>query len=184
MCFLGKRRLSIPVIVFAACFVAESSVDGKMSTSLICLDVRMLYVTRRPFPHASAGLGLWKSIFLYINMAAVACNVGLAAMFFYPMRLRKPGEQLILFIIGEHALLLLQTAIYLLIPEEPSDVIDVKYFNRHVLAVLQRRRDQKNLEGPVKSMLNHINLSLNPDNVSSDESDFSEDLRSVRSSMS
>ncbi|CAK9016638.1 unnamed protein product [Durusdinium trenchii] len=142
----------------------------------ICLHLRiyrMLYVTRRPYPHASAGLGIWKSIFLYINKTAVACNVALAAIFFYPMRLQGPGEQLILFIVAEHALLLLQEAVYFFIPEEPSDVISIKYFNRHVLAVLQRRRDQENLIPLQKSVLNHIDLTLNPDGLNSECSDDS-----------
>eukprot|EP00438_Fugacium_kawagutii_P022513 Skav234196 [mRNA] locus=scaffold218:9009:9437:- [translate_table: standard] len=133
---------------------------------------RMLYVARRPLPHATAGLGIWKSILVYTNLAAVTCNVGLASIFFYPMRLRSPGQQLILFIVGEHALLLLQAAVSAFVPEEPSDVIDIKYFNRHVLGVLRtfRRRQSQQLVPPVTSNLDSINLSLNPENWASDDS--------------
>ena len=127
-------------------------------------------MARRPLPHATAGLGIWKSILVYTNLAAVTCNVGLASIFFYPMRLRSPGAQLILFIVGEHALLLLQAGVSAFVPEEPSDVIDIKYFNRHVLEILGRRRHQEQLVPPVKSNLDSIDLSLNPDNWESDES--------------
>eukprot|EP00435_Cladocopium_sp_Y103_P066967 s257_g29.t1 len=131
---------------------------------------RMLYVARRPLPHATAGLGIWKSIILYTNVAAVACNVGLASIFFYPMRLRPPGQQLTMFIIGEHVLFLLQAGVSAFVPEEPSDVIDIKYFNRHVLAILGRRRHHEQLVPPVHSNLNTIDLSLNPENWDSDSS--------------
>ena len=144
---------------------------------LVCLErlqmpafPRMLYVARRPLPHATAGLGIWKSIILYTNVAAVACNVGLASIFFYPMRLRPPGQQLTMFIIGEHVIFLLQAAVSAFFPEEPSDVIDIKYFNRHVLAILGRRRHHEQLVPPVHSNLNTIDLSLNPENWDSDSS--------------
>ena len=131
---------------------------------------RMLYVARRPLPRATAGLGIWKSIILYTTVAAVACNVGLASIFFYPMRLRPPGQQLTMFIIGEHVLFLLQAGVSAFVPEEPSDVIDIKYFNRHVLGILGRRRHHEQLVPPVHSNLNTIDLSLNPENWDSDSS--------------
>lgn len=152
----------LPTIASIACVVL-----------FVCMHLRiyrMLYVTRRPLPHASAGLGIWKSIFLCINVAAVTCNVALAAIFFYPMRLRKLREQLILFIVAEHALLLLQAAVSLFIQEHPSDVTDIKYFNRHILAILARRRDQAHLDPPMKRELD-VGLALNPENLPSSDSE-------------
>ncbi|CAJ1384786.1 unnamed protein product [Effrenium voratum] len=87
-----------------------------MYVSLHLRVYRMLYVTRRPVPHASAGLGIWLPIFATINTCAVSCNVGLGAMFFEPMRNFTFGQQLFIFLVAEHALLLLQATVSFFIP--------------------------------------------------------------------
>ncbi|CAJ1346326.1 unnamed protein product, partial [Effrenium voratum] len=78
---------------------------------------RMLYVTQRPLPRAAAGLGVWRNIFNWINVVAVATNVGLGCVFFYPGNVRPVWVQLAVFLAAEHVVLLLQATVQAVIPE-------------------------------------------------------------------
>jgi len=129
---------------------------------------RMLYVTRRPLPRASAGLGIWKDIFQCINVVAVMCNVGLAALFFYPMRMKSMGYQLLLFVLLEHAMLLLQATVKFLISEEPNDVVEIKYYNEFVKSNLNKKAKAR-MPAPPKTKVDHVSVSLNPENIPTDD---------------
>lgn len=120
---------------------------------------RMLYVTRRPSPRASAGLGVWRNIFNAINVFAVGANVGLFTVFFYPMCTYSFGTQLICFIIAEHAVLLLQAGIQFVIPARPADVVSIEYYNKHVKCCHQLTEVGPN----ARTSLNHIALPLVPE---------------------
>jgi len=133
---------------------------------------RSLYVTRRPLPRASAGLGIWRTIFQCINVTAVACNVGLAALFFYPMRTREFGIQLMFFLIFEHAILILQATVKFLISDSPVDVTDIGHYNEYVKKTMKKK--MANDIYPAQTSLRHVDVSLNPDNIESEvESDSS-----------
>ena len=125
---------------------------------------RMLYVTQRPFPRASAGLGIWRDIFEWINVAAVTCNVGLACFFFTPGRLFDPSFQIGIFLLGEHVVLLLQATVRFCIHEHPREVKAIDNYNEHVLNVMNH--DQQ-LSTGAASNLSHINLTLELLSVSS-----------------
>lgn len=127
---------------------------------------RSLYVTRRPLPRASAGLGIWRTIFQCINVTAVACNVGLAALFFYPMRTRGFGHQLMFFLIFEHAILILQATVKFLISDSPVDVTNIGHYNEYVKKTMKKK--MANDIYPAQTSLRHVDVSLNPDNIESE----------------
>ncbi|CAE7939607.1 NOV, partial [Symbiodinium sp. KB8] len=128
---------------------------------------RMIYATRRPLPRASTGLGVWEYIYTGINMVAVVINVGLAAVFFYPMRVKQASEKFMIFVIGEHVVLLVQFIFRLIVPAKPADISHIEAYNMHVKKVLRTERSgMKRFEG-LRTPAN-INLDVIPDGVQSD----------------
>eukprot|EP00439_Symbiodinium_sp_Y106_P022827 s258_g2.t2 len=125
---------------------------------------RMIYATRRPLPRASTGLGVWEYIYTGINMVAVVINVGLAAVFFYPMRVKRASEKFMIFVIGEHVVLLVQFIFRLIVPAKPADISHIEAYNMHVKKVLRTEQSgMKRFDGlrtPAK-----INLDVIPDGV-------------------
>ena len=104
-----------------------------------------------------------RSIFNAINVFAVGANVGLFTVFFYPMSKYAFGTQLLAFIIAEHAVLLLQAGVHIVIPEQPADVVSIEYYNKHVKYCHQLRE----LDPSARTSLAHIGLPLTPDGFTS-----------------
>ncbi|CAE7198124.1 NOV [Symbiodinium natans] len=135
---------------------------------------RMIYVTRRPLPRASAGLGVWENVFSGINTLAVVINVGLAAVFFYPMRMKSASEKFAIFVVAEHVVLLVQFAVKLVVPAKPSDISHIEAYNMHVKRALQVRQSGMKRFVRYKTNLSHINLDVNPDGLQSDAGESTE----------
>ncbi|CAJ1382831.1 unnamed protein product, partial [Effrenium voratum] len=88
-------------------------------------------------------------------------------VFFYPGNVRPVWVQLAVFLAAEHVVLLLQATVQAVIPEEPKDVKDIRFYNDHVKTFLQHKSREKHAP-PAVTDLRHVNLSLNPDGVESE----------------
>eukprot|EP00931_Biecheleriopsis_adriatica_P101641 TRINITY_DN76738_c0_g1_i1.p1 TRINITY_DN76738_c0_g1~~TRINITY_DN76738_c0_g1_i1.p1 ORF type:complete len:861 (+),score=152.01 TRINITY_DN76738_c0_g1_i1:47-2629(+) len=129
---------------------------------------RMLFVTRRPLPRASAGLGVWESVFQMINTCAVVINTALVACFFYPGRSMSWGYQLLIFLAMEHGILILRSVVDFLVPDQPGDVKDVLRYNSYIKIAGLASNCMRPHWKPTS--LGNVNFDPNPDGIESDES--------------
>mmetsp|Transcript_104156 Transcript_104156/g.184977 ORF Transcript_104156/g.184977 Transcript_104156/m.184977 type:complete len:805 (+) Transcript_104156:63-2477(+) len=162
------------------CFGIVSPVMAIIAVAAFCFSYRLriyrlIFVARRPLPRSTAGLGIWASIFDYINIFAVLCNVGLACAFFYPGRSYTAGTQVLAFVVGEHGLIALKMLVDFLIPDDPKDVENIGHYNRFVLCHVQQDAGSMIPEPKHHVDLRGVNLTLNPDGVGSGSSDDSDD---------
>lgn len=132
-----------------------------------CRIYRMIFVTRRPTPRASAGLGVWYSIFSWVNTFAVLCNISLVSFFFYPGKHLQGVHQLTLFLVGEHLILLLRETVVILFPSNPTDVTEIEYYNNFVKHSVDEETVRPSFP---PSDLKHLDLSLNGGEGSEEES--------------
>lgn len=145
-----------PVICVAAL------INGFITYRLLAY--RMTHVTGRPFPSGAAGIGKWADILAVINVLAVVCNVGLITFFLYPARSYRRHLQLLLFLVLEHAIMILRAGIDMVIPDTAADVVAVEDFNNNFKLRLSATVPLKvPSEEICKS--NGIDLNLVPSNI-------------------
>jgi len=134
---------------------------------------RMLYVTRRPQPRVAAGLGIWSSVFQAINVTGVATNVGLICFFYSPGISLELWQQIALFLLVEHVVLVLQSTVQFLIPETGTDVESIKFYNDHCTSLLRNSVGKSHHDQVEATGFSHINLATNPENLHSEDEDES-----------
>eukprot|EP00930_Biecheleria_cincta_P074854 TRINITY_DN6206_c0_g1_i1.p1 TRINITY_DN6206_c0_g1~~TRINITY_DN6206_c0_g1_i1.p1 ORF type:complete len:860 (-),score=135.36 TRINITY_DN6206_c0_g1_i1:195-2486(-) len=155
------------------CFGLITPVMAVIATAAFMLSYRLriyraLYVAQRPSPCTSTGMGIWHDIFKYINTVAVICNAALSALFFYPSRSWSLWKQLLVFVVIEHAVLILRQAVDFLVPDEPDDVAKIRHYNEYFVKSIESS-DMSN--AIANTNLSYIDLSLNPENMGDDDDD-------------
>mmetsp|Transcript_63091 Transcript_63091/g.150388 ORF Transcript_63091/g.150388 Transcript_63091/m.150388 type:complete len:954 (-) Transcript_63091:217-3078(-) len=104
------------------------------------LAYQMLMGYRRNPAHGMEGIGVWESIIYYVSCLAVIVNVGLGVFFQEPVSTWPPQQQLMTFIIAEHALFGAKCLVELAIPDSDmvtfmvqttNDAVKHKLFSRH-----------------------------------------------------
>lgn len=161
--------ISYAVVV---CFGIVTPVMALIATVAFMMSYRLriyraLYVAQRPNPGTSSGLGVWLSIFSYINTVAVVCNGALSAFFFYPSRNWPLYKQLLVFVVIEHGVLILRQAVDFLVPDEPEDVAKIRHYNLYFTKTIESSDISTEMQNT--SLRSRIVLSLNPENIDDDE---------------
>lgn len=161
--------ISYAVVV---CFGIITPVMALIATVAFMMSYRLriyraLYVAQRPMPRTSSGIGDWFHIFGYINTVAVVCNGALSALFFYPSRNWDLWKQLLVFVVIEHSVLILRQVVDFIVPDEPEDVARIRHYNEYFKKTIESSDMSKELSNTV--LRDRIDLSLNPDNIVSDE---------------
>lgn len=87
------------------------------------------HVNKRPFPTVSSGIGPWLTAFEILGFVSVATNFALIALhpdareYFKDL---SDVQYIIMFVVGEHILIVLKIAIMILVPDEPGIVSQKK----------------------------------------------------------
>jgi len=80
------------------------------------LAFKIMYVSRRPVPLGQEGIGAWSQILEIIATAAVVVNTGMAIFSMLPLKSQPLQVKLLLFIMAEHAMLVITGIIAKRIP--------------------------------------------------------------------
>ena len=78
--------------------------------------------SRRPFPQGAEGIGIWRSILSFISLAGIITNGLLICFTSTVFENRSMASRFGIFILIEHALVLIQVLIAFLVEDVPTDV--------------------------------------------------------------
>jgi len=129
---------NVLTFMFLACFNVVLPVIAVLAliTTMLearCLAHRNCCFLRRPVPADSQGIGEWQRVLEGVEFIAVIVNVSFAVFTMTPMKDLHPLNKAMVFIIAEHALLLMKYLLKAKFPEMPSDVEDIDQVNEDVV---------------------------------------------------
>lgn len=123
---------------------------------------RMTHVTGRPFPLASTGIGNWEDLFNIINIGGIVCS-SLLVINIAPVMHWDWAHKLMMLIGLQYGLFFVRSAVDVLIPETPPDVIRIDDYNDRLKATLTESAHVRlSKDSTEQYHYGNIDLSLNP----------------------
>merc|ERR1711988_767965 len=93
--------ICLPFMTFLACVT--------MIPMKRLLAYKLSYAYQRPDPRGAEGIGAWDSIIVLLSYMGVTMNCYIAVFIFEPIASFEPQSKFIIFILAEHALIVVKT---------------------------------------------------------------------------
>jgi len=136
--FIDDWTRQVTTFLLLTCFNVVLPVIGVFVLLTTMFEARLLAHRicchlQRPFPQSSSGIGTWQNVLEIMMITGILMTVSFAIFVMKPLRDRPLWDKFILFVISEHAMLLLNLFVRTKFPKTPPDVHEVAEEHEHLL---------------------------------------------------